>query len=430
MRWHGRGALCGALMLAMLPVAAQEPLPLPQPLSLPDALALARNIASIEMAQAQRDARAAELASAESIRGVRLDAIARLRWIEPSDPTVDPEHNDSRAGIALRKRLFDFGYSDALETAAHKAGDGSQWRYLEARQQARLEVMRRFLDVLLADLRYARDNEAMAVAFVDADQARDRHDLQRLSEIELLRFEAEYQSALRKRRKSQALQRATRSRLAIAMGRPEQLAAELVRPTAPDVTAPLPDYRTLLDEVLQGNPVLRALRAEVEAARAQVAAARRRFGPVVSGELDAQALNRETNHNHPLGAALVLEVPLLTGGARDAAVAVAGAKLRESSARLAGTEQALRQEVLDLWLHLETLRTDLDGLEARSNYRELYLDRSRALYELEVNTDLGDAMVEISALDFDVARAEFDWMVTQARLAALAGRLLPEEQGE
>lgn len=63
----------------------------------------------------------------------------------------------------------------------------------------------------------------------------------------------------------------------------------------------------------------------------------------------------------------------------------------------------------------------------RGDYRELYLDRSRALYELEVKTDLGDAMTEISAVRLDMAQAEFDWMMTQARLKALAGRLLPEE---
>jgi hypothetical protein len=37
-------------------------------------------------------------------------------------------------------------------------------------------------------------------------------------------------------------------------------------------------------------------------------------------------------------------------------------------------------------------------------------------------------MTEISALRLDVAYAEFEWMAAQAELAALAGRLLPEEQ--
>ena len=69
-------------------------------------------------------------------------------------------------------------------------------------------------------------------------------------------------------------------------------------------------------------------------------------------------------------------------------------------------------------------RRQLEALQVRGDYRELYLDRSRALYELEVKTDLGDAMTEISALRLDTAFAEFEWMTTQAELAALAG-LLP-----
>ena len=42
-----------------------------------------------------------------------------------------------------------------------------------------------------------------------------------------------------------------------------------------------------------------------------------------------------------------------------------------------------------------------------------------------MKTDLGDAMTEISAVRLDTAQAELDWMMTQARLKALAGRLLP-----
>ena len=98
--------------------------------------------------------------------------------------------------------------------------------------------------------------------------------------------------------------------------------------------------------------------------------------------------------------------------------------------RWPAAEHVLRQQVLDLWLRLENLRIHLAGLGVRGDYRELYLDRSRALYDLEVKTDLGDAMTEISAVSLDVAQAEFDWMMTQAQLAALAGRLLPEEPSE
>lgn len=419
-------------MLALLVVSsalAEEAAPLPDPLTLGDALALARaDLPSVELAAAGRDASAAALAEAESITGVRLDLVGRLRAIDPSSLAPNRDPNDSSARVALSKRLYDFGYSDARRTAAEQAGSGSEWRHLDARQQARLDIMRSFFDVLVADLRYARDNEAMAGAYIDADRARDRHELKRLSDVELLRFEADYQTALHQRMLSQAQQRATRARLALAMGRPGELVSNLVRPAGPDVAAESPEYEALLAEVMQGNPVLQALRSEVEGARAAVDAARKDYGPVLSGELDAQTYNRKTNTTHPFGAALVLEVPLLSGGARDAAIAAAQAGLRSKSATLAATEHALREEVLDLWLRLDTLRLQIAGLKVRGDYRELYLDRSRALYELEVKTDLGDAMTEVSAWRLDTAEAEFDWIMTRARLDALAGRLLAEEQ--
>jgi outer membrane protein TolC len=347
--------------------------------------------------------------------------------IEPPDVSDNRDNNDSSARLALSKRLYDFGYSDALEASARLAGSGSEWRQLDARQQAHLEIMQRFLDVILADLQYARDNEAMAGAYVSVDRARDRHELKQISDVALLALETEYQDALLLRNESQALQRMARSQLAIAMGRPGDLAANLVPPPAPDTGLALPEYEDLLAEVMHGNPSFKALQAEVKAAQAGVKAARAGHGPVISGELDASYYNRETNSTNPLGAGLVLEVPLLTGGARDAAVAAAWAELRSSQAQLAAAGHTLRQQVLELWLRLGNLRKKLEALKVRDDYRELYLDRSRALYELEVKTDLGDAMTGISAVRLDVAHAEFEWMMTQAELAALAGRLLPGE---
>ncbi len=421
--------LLGLVLVAAGPVPADELLPLPEPLSLQDAFALARpDLPAIEMALAAREAGAAELAQAKSLSGIRLSAIGELRAVEPSYRALDRSNNDSSFRVALTKRLYDFGYSEALEESVRLAGDGSQWRHLGARQKAHLEIMRSFYDVILSDLQYARDNEAMAGAFIDADRARDRHELKRVSDVDLLELEATYQEALRVRTESEALQRASRSRLAIAMGRPDDLVSALVYPPAPDTESPLPEYEALLAEVMQGNPELRALRAGVEAAEAGVEAARMGHGPVLSGEIDASVYNRTTNSTHPLGAGLVLEVPLLTGGAKDAAIAAARAELRSSRARLTATEHALRQKVLELWLSLGTLRRQLEALRVRGDYRELYLDRSRALYEMEVKTDLGDAMTEISALRLDVAYAEFEWMVAQAEMAALAGRLVPGEQ--
>jgi outer membrane protein TolC len=189
----------------------------------------------------------------------------------------------------------------------------------------------------------------------------------------------------------------------------------------------LPEFEDLVVEVLANNPILKAVQSQVDASESSVAAAEKAEGPVLRGEASASWWSRVTSSRNPLAAGLVLELPLYTGGVRDAKLAAARSNLRESRARLAQTQLDLRQSVLDLWLELDTLRVRMEEVNALGDYRELYLDRSRALYELEVRTDLGDAMVQTSAVQLQRAETVFDWSMAQARLAALAGRLIENE---
>lgn len=429
----GRIARLGrcSLMLSLLwglPAAA-EPEALPQPLSLDEALRLAaQDTPLLEQARAVQDSAQAQLGAATADDGLQAGVAGRLTLVAPSRLAPFNDHNDSTAHLWVRKRLYDFGQTAAGERAAALGGDSADLKYLDARQRQHLAVMRAFFDVVLADLEYARDNEAMAIAYIRADRGRDSRELGRLSDVDMLELEAQNQEARRKRAMSEARQRVTRSALAIGMGRPTELASDLVPPEPPKRLQTLPEYEALLDEVMVSNPGLAALRAEVEAAHAAVDAARTRGRPILSAELDAGVYRHETGSRHPVSGGLVLEMPLLDGGRSDAAVAAARARLRKAQADLAAAQLELRQGVLELWLDLSNLQIRLEEADALGDFRELYLDRSRALYELEVKSDLGDAMTQVSDVRLQRARAEFDLRMVHARLAALAGRLLSEER--
>ena len=104
------------------------------------------------------------------------------------------------------------------------------------------------------------------------------------------------------------------------------------------------------------------------------------------------------------------------------------AELRLRRAKLAQAEMEIRQLVLDQWLELDTIKIRLQELKVLAKYRELYLDRSRALYELEVKADLGDAMIQTSTVRLQQAEAQFRWMLANARLHALTGSLVPDDE--
>jgi outer membrane protein TolC len=420
-----------ALYLSVQPclAVAQEPQTLPSPLSLEQALAIAdgahpdRLLADAALEQAR-----ARYQQAGSVDDLELGFSAELRAVEPSDYSIFQSHNDSLARINLSKQLYDFGRTAHAEEAAEATLTSREWQLLEVRQQRRLEVMQYFFDVLLADLEFARDNEALAIDYIRFDRAANRQELGKGSDIEVLELESLYQRSLRRMTASRNKQRLTRSQLAISLNRPNDLPADLVAPQL-DFEPLDQELEPLVERVLQGNPRLKSLRAQVEAARRQLQASEASDNPVLRGELEAATYERELGGRNPLTAALVLEVPLYTGGRTDAQAAQARALLQQKQAQLASYELGLRQQVLDLWLERDKLRVQSDELDVTTDFRDLYLDRSRTLYELDMQTELGDSMTQIADIQWQRAQNSYAILLLQARLKALAGDLLEEERG-
>ncbi len=74
-----------------------------------------------------------------------------------------------------------------------------------------------------------------------------------------------------------------------------------------------------------------------------------------------------------------------------------------------------------MWLKISDLKRQFDDPDLTIDYRDLYLDRSRALYELEVTSDLGDAMVKLSDAQLFKAQTVFELAINRAKLDALVG---------
>lgn len=424
------GRWLGVLLLAALAVgnargqAASEEgtQPLPDPLTLEHALSLAdESQPDIVRARADRAYQQAELIGARALTGVKVSLEARARWVEPSDLAPDQSRDDHQGSLFVRKNLYDFGRSAAREDAARAGEQASRFRYLSAIQQQRLLIMERFFDVVLADMAFARDNEDLATAYVSLDRLRNRQELGQVSDIELLEAESDYQEVRRRRAESEARQRLTRARLAIALDRPGALPSNVAEPDLSQLERELPDHEVLLQRALADNPAIRARRAEVEAAQERLLAARAGGRPYLDAELEAAEYSREMGSHDEWRAGVNFIVPLYTSGAVDAEVGRARAELNRAQATLTEVERQVRESVLELWLDLQTLRVERDRVRALQDYRDLYLDRSRAVYEMELKTDLGDAMVRLSEAQLAEAQNRFRRALAWERLDALVG---------
>ena len=134
----------------------------------------------------------------------------------------------------------------------------------------RLEILVRFLDVVLADQSFSRYSEAMAVAYIQFDRANIRRELGQVSELRVAELNATYQEVRQRRAGSEAAQRLTRALLAQAIDRADVLPRELSTPNLPSPPDPLPELKEVVTAAEAGNRTLAAVKVGKEPERARI----------------------------------------------------------------------------------------------------------------------------------------------------------------
>lgn len=417
----------GALILGWVASAGAEtpPQPFPQPLTLEAALVLGETHPGVTQAQAALAGAAARQQQVAADTAWNLNLEGRLRYIDPNPTATDSSHEDHQLGLRLSKMLYDFGRSESTSQAAAARQQSAGYQLTDQRNAQRLTVMERFLAVLLADLADASADEAMAVAYVALDRLRQRRELGQVDEVTLLAKEAAYQSLRTERVRAQHNRQASRARLAAALGHVGALPATLTSPPLLDLQRPIPtDLNLWLAQAQSQNPSLQALQAQLAASTAAKAAARAGTNPTLQAEVEAYTYTRDLSGRDEFRAGLVLQVPLLTGGRVDALAAEREAERQAIAAQLLSLQLEIRRQLTEHWLALQGLRAEQEALQAGMRYRDRYLDRSRTLYEMEVQADLGDAMVQIAQQKLQLAQNEYAQLHTWAKIDALLGHVV------
>ncbi len=277
-----------------------------------------------------------------------------LAFVDESHPGVQ---------LAARQRLADRllqcqQYELLLNAPGLLPGSCGYWQFISPLQQQKLLVLRRFLDVALADQRAARDSEAMSIAYIRQDRIKNRVQLGQRSELEFAALDAVYQQVRRTFLVSESMQRISRSLLAIALNHAHQLPREVVPPDLAMLKKEQRlDEETMLNNIEKNNPVLQQLQTADDR---------------------------------------VLETV---------------------------TRQYLHQAALEQLLSIALLEAQQRENSVQIDYRDLYLDRSRTLYELEVKADLGDAMTNQTTARLAQMETDYQLLMSWAVLNALQGKL-------
>lgn len=394
--------------------------PLPEPLTLEAALAgINQQHPLLQSAAANKTLAASQLMSARSADDLNIGVRLEARRVDVSDASTNDDEDDSRAIITAQKTLYDFGRTGHAQKAAQLRLDASDHSEALLQQQHRHNVFEDFFGVLLADLEADRANESMALSFVRLDNARERHELGMVSDIDLLALENTYQEDFMERQRAELAQRHSRTRLALSLGRADELSADLEAPELPGLKNPLPEFETLLEEAKANNLALQSLQAHLNATEESRKSAIANRYPTLYAKLEATDYNRLSSERHPFSAILGLEVPLYQGERVDGKAAMALAQQQQIRANMQAENYRVTEQVLNTYQTIQALFAQLQQAEVQADFRDLYLDRSRAQYELEIKSDLGDAMVAQSEARRFSAQTRYDLALAREKLVTL-----------
>jgi outer membrane protein TolC len=256
------------------------------------------------------------------------------------------------------------------------------------------------------------------------NNARERLTLGQATKPQVLELEARFQDARERRATAALQQRASRQKLANAMNRPDNLPSELAEPVLPGNERVLPDYETLLPRILEHNPALQSLNAQINASEARIAAIRADRNPTLDAEVLGASYSRESVTRDQVSAGLLFNVPLYQGGRVDARVARERAIHDRLLAQREKLKLSLNATVLDTLHEIEWLRgSGRPAADKQIEYRDWALERARAEYELEMKTNLGTSMAETQTALLRRKRVEYQLALALARLTALSGEL-------
>ena len=410
-------------VLAAEPLHAAGAQPVPDPLSLEQAIALIDE----QHPALQNDKllleRVENIANeAREHKSLNVDLVGRMHWYEAGSSRFDTgNHDDHGLRLVVSKPLYDGGYSGSLAESARQGRKAAKLRIADNRSLYTITVMQKFFDVILADIEASRDNENMSVRYVRFERGQDNHELGKISDVELLGLENEYQEARLRAVESRGRASRTRQALALALNRPGQQPSALYLPELDVHHRALLEFGILIEKALKNNRQLAALESELLSARAQVEAARSPYRPDVSAVLERGEYSRELGSHDKWRAGLQMTWPLYSGGQSDTAADKAQIKVNQILYQRRQIELDIRQKIWDMTEEFALLKVQRQASDVFSSYRELYMDRSRALYDLEVKTDLGDAMIQISESHLRDARQTFQMALLLAQLNHLIG---------
>ena len=392
--------------------------PLPNPLTLEHVLKLANENNFAEKQQLlDIDSKKQQLTDWKN----QYDTTARVDLQLAKRSDFDRAINNSHAFIYLEKTLYDQSI-EIGKNAQISSIDDASLSLQQLQQNKSIQLARSFFDIVLADLSYETALQRLALSAIREGRIRDDYEIQSASEVALLEKQVDTQISQIQRIKAESKQIQTRAKLAQLLNiRYEDRPDEVVKPNYSAVFKKDLAEFSFYQEKLKNNLKLKQLEQSLQAIKREISQQKSNLGIVInsSARLGEQGYLREKNGQWRAG--LQLSMPFGTDANKDSKISQLLIQSKKKQLDIDTLQQQLLGQALEYYLELGALRQIHKALVIELDYRDLHLEKARANYEMEIKSDIGDAMTNYTDSERKLAENEFNYMITLKKLHHLIG---------
>jgi TolC family type I secretion outer membrane protein len=332
-------------------------------------------------------------------------------------PKIIGPLDDWTGGLSSRMTLFDFGERRAgLEAARARLGS-AQADAATTRADVRLSVQSAFYALAAAQdlLGVAGRNLTRTQSHLALAQA--RREAGAVPQADVLRAQADVASAQLQLISARSRVRTATGQLNTAMGRPAETPLAIAPPTAEAPPPAAVDLETAVRQALAHRPELKSEQQRLEAARANVDAARASRAPKLRadgsyGWNDTEFLPE--TREWQLG--LSVDLPVFDAGSRTHRIARTRADLAREQAVYDSRVLQVRQEV---WAAASELTRAWESIAAnevsvRASEESLRVVRERYQTGAALITDLLDTQTVLASAEASLAAARWTYLADRA----------------
>ena len=329
--------------------------------------------------------------------------------------------NNSHAFVFLKKTLYNQAIEIGKNTQLNTLNDATL-SLQQLQQEKTIEVMRGFFDIVLADLSYETALEELAMFAVQEGRIKDDYDIQNASEVALLEKQTNTQISQIQRIRAGSKQIQTRAKLAQLLNiRYEDRPDDVVKPNYKSLFKKDLAEFSYYQQKLSSNLKLKQLKQSLSAIGRQISEQKSNLGIVLnsSARLGESGYLREKYGQWRAG--VQLSMPFGTDAKQDSKISQLLIQSKKKQLEIEKIQQDLLAEALEHHLNLSTLRQIHKALIVELDYRDLYLEKARANYEMEIKSDIGKSMVNYTDTERKLAENEFNYIITLKKLHHLIG---------